>query len=90
MHIENKKVTYNFTIRGIRFKIIIFKDFIRVHKEANELTTLIPSQLRNILIALDFKVFNVSTYTSKGYKILYPTERFNLSKETIKNDYVSS
>ena len=90
MYIENKKVTYNFTIRGIKFKIIIFKDFIRVHKEANELTTLIPSQLRNILIALDFKVFNVSTYTNEGYKILYPTERFNLSKEAIKHDHVSS
>ncbi|QXN70576.1 hypothetical protein AGENTSMITH_172 [Bacillus phage vB_BspM_AgentSmith] len=79
MHIENKEITYKFTIRGNKFKIVIWKGFIRVYKERSEITTLIPSQLKNILNALEYKVFGVSNYTEFGYEILSPPERFNLA-----------
>lgn len=76
MHIENKEITYKFTIRGNKFKIVIWKGFIRVYKERNEITTLIPRQLKNILNTLEYKVFDVSNYTEDGYEILSPSRTF--------------
>lgn len=75
MYIENKETIYNFTIRGNKFKIVIWNDFVRVFKETSELTNLIPSQLRGILNALEHKFENVSTYTELGYKLKHPIKR---------------